>query len=75
VPIPELNPVVGDHTYVLAPLAVKVVDVLAQIIAPGMDTTGLGLTLTVTERLPVAPPLRSVAKTVYVVVPIAGHTD
>jgi hypothetical protein len=50
-----LKPVVGDHTYVLAPLAVNVVDVFIQILAAGTDITGRGFTVTTSDVVLVQP--------------------
>jgi hypothetical protein len=62
-----LKPVPGDHTYEVAPLAVKTVLVPIQMVdAPEILTTGRGVTVTVTAAVlehPLAVPV-----TVYVVV-------
>ena len=68
-----LNPVVGNHAYVVPPLAVNGVEVPEQIVAvPLADTDGIGLTVTVTtcveEHIPVVP------VTVYVVVVVGFAT-
>ncbi len=50
------SPVDGDHAYVLAPLAVRVVEVPAQIvIVPLTETVGSGLTVTINVAVPVHP--------------------
>ena len=67
VPVVALNPVAGDHIYVLAPPAVKVVFCPVQRETFGETvTTGTGLTVTVTCAVAVHPNASPV--TVYVVV-------
>jgi hypothetical protein len=66
-PVVELNPVAGDHVYVLAPPAVSVVFCPVQIETFGDSvTTGIGFTVTVTCAVAVHPDAFPV--TVYVVV-------
>ena len=66
-PVVALNPVAGDHEYVVAPFAVNVADCPRQKLTFGETvTTGAGLTVTVTCVEPVHP-FRS-PMTVYVVV-------
>jgi hypothetical protein len=50
-----LIPVEGVHIYVLAPLAVNVVGLPAQIVTFGTETTGIGFTVTTTVELPEQP--------------------
>jgi hypothetical protein len=54
-PVPPLNPVMGVHTYVSAPLVVNVVVVFSQMVAEGTDSKGFGFTVTTTVALPVQP--------------------
>jgi hypothetical protein len=62
-----LNPVEGDQTYVVAPLAVNVVEVPLQIVISGLTVTfGTGLTVMVTVDVLLQGPV--VPVTVYVVV-------
>ena len=54
-PVVADNPVAGDHVYVEAPLAVKVVLAPLQIEAGGHVIIGNGLTVTVTVVVPIQP--------------------
>jgi hypothetical protein len=49
VPVDVLSPVAGDHEYVLAPEAVSVAELPAQIVALLTDILGLGFTVMVNE--------------------------
>jgi hypothetical protein len=55
--VEQLNPVVGDHTYETAPLAVKPTLLPEQIVAGDglMVMVGFGKTVTVTVVVPVQP--------------------
>jgi hypothetical protein len=66
-PLVELNPVPGDQTYVLAPVAVSVVEFPAHMVAEATVTVGFDTTVTlvVSEFM---QPLASVPVTVYCVV-------
>jgi hypothetical protein len=55
-PVVALNPVAGLHAYVLAPVAVRVIEPPGQIVAEFTVTIGKGFTVTTEVTVPVHPP-------------------